>query len=214
MPTLLDKPQIRQLIQGLHELYPDADCELEHSNPLELLVATILSAQCTDERVNKVTETLFEKYPTAADYAGADALTFEQEIRPTGFYRNKTKLVLGAARRIVDAYDSEVPESMQELLTLPGVARKTANLVLGTAFGKPTGVVVDTHVRRLSHRLGLSAQKNPDKIEQDLMASLPEDEWIFMGYAVILHGRRVCKARKPQCDGCGLAEICPRNDVE
>ncbi len=213
-PVLLDPPQIRQLIRGLHEFYPQADCELEHSSSLELLVATILSAQCTDERVNKVTETLFEKYPTAADYAGADTETFEQDIRPTGFYRNKTKLVLGAARRIVDAYDGEVPDTMEQLLTLPGVARKTANLVLGTAFGKPTGVVVDTHVRRLSQRLGLSAQKNPNKIEQDLIGALPEAEWIFIGYAVILHGRRVCKARKPQCDGCGLAEICPRNGVE
>ncbi len=211
-PVLLDPPQIQELIHALHELYPDADCELEHSNPLELLVATILSAQCTDERVNKVTRALFEKYPTAADYA--DVETFEQEIRPTGFYRNKTKLVLGAARRIVDDYGGEVPETMEELLTLPGVARKTANLVLGTAFGKPTGVVVDTHVRRLSQRLGLSEQKNPNKIEQDLVASLPKGEWIFIGYAVILHGRRVCKARKPQCDGCGLAEICPRNGVE
>lgn len=213
-PVLLDEPRIGDLIHGLHELYPDADCELEHSNPLELLVATILSAQCTDERVNGVTRTLFEKYPTAADYAGADVETFEQEIRPTGFYRNKTKLVLGAARRIVDAYDGEVPDTMEELLTLPGVARKTANLVLGTAFSKPTGVVVDTHVRRLSQRLGLSAQKHPDKIEQDLIAALPQAEWIFMGYAVILHGRRVCKARKPQCDECALAEICPRNGIE
>ena len=212
--VLLDSPQIQELIRGLHELYPDADCELEHCDPLQLLVATILSAQCTDQRVNQVTRTLFESYPAAADYAAADVETFEQEIRPTGFYRNKTKLVLGAARRIVDAYEGEVPDTMEELLTLPGVARKTANLVLGTAFGKPTGVVVDTHVRRLSRRLGLSAQKNPDKIEQDLIAALPKEEWIFMGYAVILHGRRVCKARKPQCDVCALAGICPRNGVE
>ncbi len=213
-PTLLDQPKIRKLIRGLHKLYPDADCELEHSNPLELLVATILSAQCTDERVNKVTATLFEKYPTAADYAGADVLTFEQDIRPTGFYRNKTKLVLGAAQRIVEVYGGEVPNSMEELLTLPGVARKTANLVLGTAFGVPSGVVVDTHVRRLSQRLGLSAQTNPNKVERDLMASLPQKEWIFMGYAVILHGRRVCKARKPLCEECGLSDVCPRNGVE
>lgn len=157
--------------------------------------------------------TLFEKYRTAADYAAADVEVFEQEIRPTGFYRNKTKLVLGAAQRIVDDFGGEVPDSMEQLLTLPGVARKTANLVLGTAFGVASGVVVDTHVRRLSQRLGLSAQKNPDKIERDLIEKLPQDEWIFMGYAVILHGRRVCKAKKPQCDDCGLAEICPRNGV-
>ncbi len=213
-PKLLTEAQVGRLIHALHELYPDADCELDHTNPLELLVATILSAQCTDERVNKVTETLFVKYPTAADYAAADTETFEQDIRPTGFYRNKTKLVLGAARRLVDAYGGEVPASMDELLTLPGVARKTANLVLGTAFGTPSGVVVDTHVRRLSQRLGLSAETHPDKIERDLMARLPRDEWIFMGHAVILHGRRVCKARKPRCEDCALAEICPRNGVD
>ncbi len=210
---MLGEAEIGELIRLLHELYPDADCELEHSNALELLVATILSAQCTDERVNQVTKTLFQKYPTAADYAEADVETFEQEIRSTGFYRNKTKLVLGAARRIVDVHDGEVPDTMEELLTLPGVARKTANLVLGTAFGVPSGVVVDTHVRRLSQRLGLSAQKNPDKIERELVASLPKDEWIFMGYAVILHGRRVCKAKKPMCEECALAEICPRNSA-
>ncbi len=212
-PILLDESEIRCLIRGLHELYPQADCELAHSNPLELLVATILSAQCTDERVNRVTETLFEKYPTAADYAAAEVEVFEQDIRPTGFYRNKTRLVLGTAQRIVEVYGGEVPDSMEELLTLPGVARKTANLVLGTAFGVASGVVVDTHVRRLAQRLGLTAQKNPNKIEQDLMASLPQEEWIFMGYAVILHGRRVCKAKKPQCEDCGLAEICPRNGL-
>ncbi len=213
-PRLLTKPQVRKLIRGLHTLYPQADCELRHSSPLELLIATILSAQCTDERVNKVTETLFEKYPSAADYAAAEVETFEQDIRPTGFYRNKTKLVLGAARRIVEVYGGEVPDSMKELLTLPGVARKTANLVLGTAFGQASGVVVDTHVRRLSQRLGLTQQKNPDKVEQDLIASLPREEWIFMGYAVILHGRRACKAKKPRCEECGLAELCPRNGVD
>ena len=213
-PRLLSEHQIRRLLAGLRELYPDADCELRHSNPLELLVATILSAQCTDERVNQVTETLFEKYPTAADYARAEVEIFEQEIRSTGFYRNKTRLVLGAARRLVEAYGGQVPDSMEELLTLPGVARKTANLVLGTAFGIPSGVVVDTHVRRLSQRLGLTRQKQPDKVEKDLMARLPREEWIFTGHAVILHGRRVCKARKPRCDDCALAMVCPRNGVE
>lgn len=205
---------VQKLIAGLERLYPDADCELRHTSPLELLVATILSAQATDERINRVTESLFEKYPTAGDYAAADPAIFEQDIRSTGFYRNKTKNVLGMARRLVEVYGGEVPESMEDLLTLPGVARKTANLVLGTAFGQASGVVVDTHVRRLSHRLGLSAHKNPDKVEADLQALLPRDKWIFMGHALILHGRRVCTARKPACDDCGLADLCPRLGVE
>lgn len=167
--SLLTAKESGRMLRGLRKLYPDAECELRFENPLELLVATILSAQSTDQRVNQVTEELFRKYRTAADYAAADPEVFEQEIRSTGFYRNKTKLVLGAAKRIVEAYGGEVPETMEELVTLPGVARKTANLVLGTAFGKPEGVVVDTHVTRLSYRLGLSRQKNPDKIERDLM---------------------------------------------
>ena len=202
-----------KLLTQLHKLYPDADCELRFETPLDLLVATILSAQSTDQRVNLVTESLFAKYRTAADYDAADPEVFEQEIRSTGFYRNKTKLVLGAAKRIVEAYGGEMPETLEELVTLPGVARKTANLVLGTAFGKPTGIVVDTHVKRLSHRLGLSEQKNPDKIEKDLMEVVPKKEWIFFSHAVILHGRRVCKARQPQCDECGLAEVCPKIGV-
>lgn len=211
---LLSEEGVAELIRGLRELYPDADCELRHENPLELLVATILSAQCTDERVNRVTAELFRKYRTAADYAAADPRVFEEEIRSTGFYRNKTKTVLGAARRLVEAYDGRVPDTMEEILTLPGVARKTANLVLGTALGKTTGVVVDTHVRRLASRLDLSPETDPPKIEQDLMEILPREEWIFLGHALILHGRRVCKARKPACDACGLAGVCPRNGVE
>jgi endonuclease-3 len=214
MTRTLEPGEVRQLVRGLHRLYPDADCELRHENPLELLVATILSAQSTDVRVNRVTEELFAKYKTAADYAAADPDAFEQEIRSTGFYRNKTKLVLGAAKRLVEAYGGEVPDTMEDLVTLPGVARKTANLVLGTAFGKPTGVVVDTHVRRLSGRLGLSRQKDPNKIERDLMEALPRKEWIFAGHALILHGRRVCKAKKPRCGECDLAGVCPRNGVE
>ncbi len=212
-PRMLSKPQVRKLIRALRETYPDADCELRHESPLELLVATILSAQATDARVNQVTETLFAKYPTAADYAAATHETFEQDIRSTGFYRDKTKRVLGTAKRLVEVYGGEVPDSMEDLLTLPGVARKTANLVLGTAFGKATGVVVDTHVRRLSQRLGLTTQKNPVKVEEDLMAALPRKEWIFLGHAVILHGRRVCKARTPQCGECTLSHVCPRNGV-
>ncbi len=211
---LLSEEGVAELIRGLRELYPDATCELRYKNPLELLVATILSAQCTDERVNRVTAELFRKYRTAADYAAADPGVFEEEIRSTGFYRNKTKTVLGAARRLVEAYDGRVPDTMEELLTLPGVARKTANLVLGTALGKTTGVVVDTHVRRLACRLGLSPKTDPVKIEKDLMEILPREQWIFLGHALILHGRRVCKARKPACDACGLAGVCPRNGVE
>jgi len=204
---------VSRLIDGLERLYPDADCELRWETPLQLLVATILSAQATDERVNQVTVELFRKYRTARDFAETDPATFEQEIRSTGFYRNKTKLVLGAARRLVEAYGGEVPESMDELMTLPGVARKTANLVLGTAFGKAAGVVVDTHVSRLSGRLGLSREKTPEKIERDLMEQAPQERWIFLGHALILHGRRVCKAKKPACDACGLAGDCPKIGV-
>ncbi len=211
---LLAEGEVRQLLRELHTLYPDADCELRHGSALELLVATILSAQSTDQRVNQVTEELFRKYKTAADYAAADPQVFEQEIRSTGFYRNKAKSVLGAAKRLVEAYGGEVPRSLEELVTLPGVARKTANLVLGTAFGLASGVVVDTHVRRLSQRLGLSRQKNPEKVERDLMEKLPRQEWIFAGHAIILHGRRVCNAKKPRCGECALAGLCPHNGVE
>lgn len=202
------------ILAALHRAYPDASTELEYANPLELLVATILSAQCTDERVNQVTRRLFAKYRTAADYTRTDPEVFAEEIRSTGFYRNKTKLVLGAARRLVEAYGGEVPDTMDELLTLPGVARKTANLVLGTAFGKASGVVVDTHVRRLAFRLGLSGEDDPGKIEADLMRLLPAEEWIFAGQALILHGRRVCQARLPRCSACALADLCPKKGVE
>jgi endonuclease-3 len=213
-PKMLAAGEVREVVRGLHALYPDADCELRYENPLQLLVATILAAQSTDVRVNQVTETLFVKYPTAADFAAADPAVFEQDIRSTGFYRNKTRMVLGTARRLVEDYGGEVPDTMEDLVTLPGVARKTANVVLGTAFGKPIGVVVDTHVRRLSYRLGLSSQKDPEKIEKDLMDVLPQDEWIFAAHALILHGRRVCKARKPRCGECDLVGVCPRNGVE
>jgi endonuclease-3 len=212
-PRLVDAEAAAAILRTLHRLYPEAQTALLHENPLQLLVATILSAQSTDERVNQVTRTLFERYRTAEDFAGADAPTFELEIRPTGFFRNKTELVMGAARRIRDVYGGRVPETMEELLTLPGVARKTANVVLGSAFGKAEGVVVDTHIRRLSYRLGLSLETDPVKIERDLMRRLPREEWIFVGHGLILHGRRVCVARKPRCSGCELAEQCPRNGV-
>ena len=204
---------LREVLAELERLYPDADCELRHENALQLLIATILSAQSTDVRVNLVTETLFERYRTAGDFANADPAAFEQEIRSTGFFRNKTKSVLGAARKIVDEFGGEVPDTMEDLITLPGVARKTANVVLGTWFRKPVGFVVDTHIGRLARRLGISPEKDAVKVERDLMNRLPQDKWIFMGHAIIWHGRRVCSARRPDCANCTLADWCPRNGL-
>ncbi len=202
-----------QIVAGLHEMYPDADCELDWRNPLELLIATILSAQSTDVRVNTVGKTLFDKYTSAADFAAADPEIFQEDIRSTGFFRQKTKNVLKAAQMLVDEHGGEVPQDLDELVKLPGVARKTANVVLGTAFGIPSGVVVDTHVKRLAYRLGLTEQTDPVKVERELMERLPESEWIFAAHAIIWHGRRVCDARKPQCDACDLAPHCPRNGL-
>jgi endonuclease-3 len=202
-----------EILRLLHEEYPDAHCELNFNTPLELLVATILSAQCTDERVNKVTPALFERYPTAQAYAEADRAELEEMIRTTGFFRNKAKNVQGAAQRIVEAYNGEVPADMKELLTLPGVARKTANVVLGNAYGIPEGVVVDTHVSRLANRLKLSTESNPEKIERDLMALAPREEWIDLSHLLIFHGRRVCHARKPNCPACAIAHLCPSAQV-
>jgi endonuclease III len=213
-PKRVSKETARTIVAALHELYPDADVELDWQTPLDLLVATILSAQSTDERVNRVTADLFRRYRTAEDYARADPELFREEIRSTGFFNQKTDWVLGAAKRIVESFGGEVPQAMAELVTLPGVARKTANLVLGTAFGKAEGVVVDTHVKRVAYRLGLMLESDPEKVEQELMALLPREEWIFAGHALILHGRRVCVARKPRCSQCGLAQWCPRNGVE
>jgi endonuclease-3 len=209
----VDDAAVAAIVAELHHLYPQAQTALLHADPLQLLVATILSAQSTDERVNLVTRDLFQRYRTAADYAAAEPATFEREIHSTGFFRNKTKSVLGAARRLVDAYGGEVPASMEDLLTLPGVARKTANVVLGSAFGKAEGVVVDTHVARLSFRLGLTLQTEPVKIERELMERVPRAEWIFLSHGLILHGRAVCNARKPRCSECALLRWCPRNGV-
>jgi endonuclease-3 len=200
-------------VRELRRLYPDADCELVWRTPLDLLVATILSAQSTDQRVNQVTATLFERYRSAADYARADPATFEREIHSTGFFRNKTKHVLGAAQRLVADFGGEVPPTMEDLTSLPGVARKTANVVLGTAFRKPLGVVVDTHVKRLAFRLGLAADEDPERIERALMESFPRADWIFLGHALIWHGRRVCSAPRPACSDCQLRAFCPRNGV-
>jgi endonuclease III len=204
---------ISEVISRLKDEYPDARTELNWENPLELLVATMLSAQTTDVRVNMVTEMLFEKYRTAADYAGADPAELEADIRPTGFYRNKARSLQGMARALLDEHGGEVPRTMAGLVSLPGVGRKTANVVLGNAFGVDEGVVVDTHVRRVSGRLGLTAEKDPEKIEQDLLGVVPEGERTLFSHLLIFHGRRVCTARKPDCPGCVLSDICPSSTV-
>lgn len=201
--------RITPLIQRLHEAYPDAECALHHRNAFELLVATILSAQCTDERVNKVTPALFARFPTPEAMAAADREELESLIRSTGFYHNKAKNIQGAAQRIVSAYGGVVPQTMDELLTLPGVARKTANVVLGVIFKIADGVVVDTHVKRLSNRLGLTTQSDPEKIERDLQTITPQAEWINLSHLLIFHGRNVCDARKPNCVACTLSDLCP-----
>jgi endonuclease III len=203
------KGRTKAVIKLLKREYPDARCSLDHRSPLELLVATILSAQCTDERVNLVTPALFEKYPTARDFAEAELSELERDIRPTGFFRNKARAIQGACRLLVEKHGGEVPNRMEDLLELPGVARKTANVVLGNAFGRAPGVVVDTHVTRLSARLGLSAQNSAEKIEQDLIALVPKKDWVVFPHLLIYHGRRVCKARTPLCGECVLAPLCP-----
>ena len=193
----------------MDEEYSDAECALHHDSPFQLLVATILSAQCTDVRVNKVTPQLFGRYPTPREMAQADEEELQAIIRSTGFFRNKAKNLVGAARRIVETFKGKVPESMEELLQLPGVARKTANVVLGTAFGISSGVVVDTHVKRLSYRLGLTHNKDPNKVERDLMGQIPGDRWISFSHQLIHHGRRICNSRKPKCEACVLVNVCP-----
>ena len=198
-----------QINRALAREYPDATCALEHKNALELLVATILSAQCTDQRVNIVTPALFRKYKSAKAYAKADPGRFEQEIRSTGFFRNKTKSILGTARMLVRDHGGKVPDTMEALVQLPGVARKTANVVLGTWFGKASGVTVDTHVHRISGRLKLSSQKDPNKVELDLMKLFPKEEWVDFSHRTIWHGRRICQARKPKCAECPLEDLCP-----
>jgi len=207
-----DPQRVRAILQKLDEAYPDVTCALEHQNAFQLLISTILSAQCTDERVNQVTRTLFVKYRTPKDFAYANPAELEAEIRPTGFFRNKTKSIMGASKKIVEEFRGEVPRTMEELLTLPGVARKTANVVLGTAFGISAGVVVDTHVTRLSNRLDLSRNTDPKKIEQDLMQVIPRDKWILFSHQLIWHGRRICQARKPKCAECNLESLCYAKD--
>jgi len=211
-PDPTNPKRVSAILQKLDEAYPDATCELKHANPFQLLISTILSAQCTDVRVNQVTETLYKKYSGPESFAYANPSELEQEIRPTGFFRNKTKSVMGASKAVVDKFGGEVPRTMEEILTLPGVARKTGNVVLGTAYGIASGVVVDTHVQRLSNRLELTTNQEPKKIEQDLMKVIPQNKWIQFSHQLIWHGRRVCIARKPKCAICNLERICKSKD--
>ena len=201
-------------MQRLRKAYPGATCALTHENPLQLLVATILSAQCTDARVNKVTPALFARYPKAADFAASDRAELEELVRTTGFYRNKAKSIHGATSKITSEFAGEVPQTMEEILTLPGVARKTGNVVLGTAFGIASGFVVDTHVFRLSHRMGLAKAKTPVEVEKQLTALIPEKDWIDFGHILIHHGRAVCAARTPRCEECVVASHCPKIGVD
>ncbi|MGO8765607.1 MAG: endonuclease III [Limisphaerales bacterium] len=204
----------KKIVGGLGRTYPAAHCELVHANPLELLVATILSAQCTDKRVNIVTEKLFQKYRSAADFAGADLRELEKDIRSTGFYKNKARNIKSACHDIVAMHGGEVPRTMEELIRLGGVGRKTANVVLGNAFGLNVGVVVDTHVARLSHRFGFTRHLAPEKIERDLMALVPRKQWTLFSHWLIWHGRRRCFARKPDCIHCEVLKLCPRIGVK
>jgi endonuclease-3 len=213
MPDELLVKRARSVLARLRKSRPGPRIELEFTNPLELLVATILSAQCTDRRVNEVTRSLFRKYRTAAEYAAADLQTLQEEIRSTGFFRNKAKAIIAAAQNLMAEFGGEVPRSMEEMLTLPGVARKTANVVLGNAYGIPTGVVVDTHVERVARRLGLTREKQPEKIEQDLMRLYPPKGWIEASTQLVLHGRYVCTARDPACAECPVEKLCPKIGV-
>jgi len=198
-----------EIVRRLKKEYPDSRVALNYSNPLELLVATVLSAQATDATINRITPALFRKYRCAADYARADQPVFEREIRSSGFFRNKARSIIAAGRRIEEAYGGKVPQTMADLLTLPGVARKTANIVLYNAFGVTVGIAVDTHVRRLSQRLGLSSETDPEKIERDLLGLLPREEWGPLNALLIDHGRKVCRAKKPFCAACVLRDGCP-----
>ncbi|MCX7975169.1 MAG: endonuclease III [Candidatus Aminicenantes bacterium] len=203
------KERIGEIIRRLRKAYPTSRTALKFETPLQLLVATILAAQCTDEKVNQITPILFKKYPTAESLAKAKQEELEAIIKPTGFYRNKAKAIIGAARKIVSDFGGQVPDTMENLITLPGVARKTANIVLSSAFRKAEGIAVDTHVRRLASRLGLSRQKEPNKIEKDLMGLVPKADWLDFNYLLVDHGRKICQARKPFCGECFLQDLCP-----
>jgi endonuclease-3 len=206
------KERVAEILRRLDEMYPQATCALHHRNPWELLVATILSAQCTDKRVNEVTPGLFAKYPTPTDFAAVRPEVLAEDIRSTGFFNNKAKSITGAAKRVVTEFGGKVPRTMEEMLTIPGAARKTANVVLGTAYGIASGVVVDTHVQRIAQRLDLTKNSDPGKIEQDLMKTIPQERWILFSHQVILHGRALCVARAPKCAACGLNPVCYAKD--
>ncbi len=206
--------RIGKILKRLKKAYPDAKCSLNYSNAFELLVATILSAQCTDERVNFVTRTLFKKYPQPEDFLRVSEEELQSDVRTTGFFRNKTRSIRGTSKKIIEGFGGTVPSTMEELLTLPGVARKTANVVLGNVFHKADGIVVDTHVSRVSQRLRLTKQTTPEKIEQDLMGIVPKKEWIHFSHRVILHGRHICKAQKPDCQNCIVNHLCPSSTVK
>lgn len=206
------KARVDKILAALNKRYPDVTCALHHHDAWQLLVATILSAQCTDERVNKVTPGLFRKYPTIHDFAAVSQDELAGDIRSTGFFNNKAKSIIGAAKTILTKYNGEIPRNIDELLTVPGAARKTANVVLGTAFGIASGVVVDTHVARISNRLDLTKQSNPVKIEQDLMKLIPREKWILFAHQVIHFGREICEARKPKCDRCPVERLCYAKD--
>jgi endonuclease-3 len=204
--------RVQQILRALDRAYPNAQCALLHDNPLELLIATILSAQCTDERVNRVTRDLFRKYRTALDYVRAPREALEADIRSTGFYRNKAKSIQGACAMIHEKSGGKVPDTMEALLELPGVARKTANVVLGVAYGRAEGIVVDTHVFRVSRRLDLTHSETPEAVERDLMRRIPRNRWILFSHQMILHGRTTCRARRPLCPACPLEKICESKD--
>jgi endonuclease-3 len=208
------KRHAAKVIRRLHSEYPDAHTALDFETPLELLIATILSAQCTDVRVNIVTKKLFKKYRNAKDYVNASPEELDEDIQSINFHRNKTRSIRGACKMIIEEFGGKVPQTMEDLVKLPGVARKTANVVLGTAFGIPVGMVVDTHVKRVTFRLGITRETSPEKVERDLMKIIPKEEWIFGAHALIWHGRQVCHARKPDCDHCVLQDICPKCGVK
>lgn len=208
---MLSAQSIEIVIDRLKAAYPNATYELDWETPLQLLIGTILAAQCTDERVNRVTKTLFPKYPTAQAYADADLAELEEDLKPTGFYRKKAQTVQSVCQALIDRFDGEVPQTMAEMVTLPGIARKTANVILNCAFNIPSGIIVDTHVLRISQRIGFTTNTNADKIERDLMQLVPESEWVHFGPAMVLHGRYTCTAKQPECTDCILADVCDRH---